>query len=173
MYSRVCFSSVRENGSRYRQCASGKGWCAHVACGMTGEGIPHSFANSTKAVQLCHQSRYGGQRNEWSLPSLEIVIHIGRGQWSQPYRIPQHGPGKDVSALPWHQYVTVYFFTVLQWFKGRYKTPRRISATGCTVLLLFGVSVTSSPDDLSTSPNSFDVWIFVFQKASCLWTVKE
>ena len=65
------------------------------------------------------------------------------------------GQGKDVSALPWHQYVTVYFLLFFSDLRVGTKTPRRISATGCTVLLLFGVSVTSSPEDLSTSPNSF------------------
>ncbi|EPK3894255.1 hypothetical protein QBD20_004675, partial [Escherichia coli] len=38
------------------------------------------------------------------------------------------------------------------------------SATGCTVLLLFGVSVTSSPEDLSTSPNSFLMSEFSFSR---------
>ncbi|MGD7731131.1 hypothetical protein ACQCY9_25425, partial [Escherichia coli] len=34
-------------------------------------------------------------------------------------------------------------------------TPSRISATGCTVLLALGVRFTTSPEDLSTSSNSF------------------
>ncbi len=97
-------------------------------------------------------------------PGLEIVIHIQTGagdlnlieSLSTAYR-------KDVSALPWHQYVTVYFLLFFSDLRVGTKTPRRISATGCTVLLLFGVSV-SSPDDLSTSPNSFLMSEFSFSR---------
>lgn len=47
-------------------------------------------------------------------PGLEIVIHIQAGAVISTLSNPSARARKDVSALPWHQYVTVYFFTVLQ-----------------------------------------------------------
>nr|AAL55700.1 hypothetical protein [Escherichia coli]CAC80507.1 hypothetical protein [Escherichia coli] len=59
---------------------------------------------------------------------------------------------------------SVFFLLFFSDLRVGTKTPRRISATGCTVLLLFGVSVTSSPEDLSTSPNSFLMSEFSFSR---------
>ncbi|MFK0531214.1 hypothetical protein ACISSW_28355 [Escherichia coli] len=49
----------------------------------------------------------------------------------------------------------VFFLLFFSDLRVGTKTPRRISATGCTMLLLFAFSVTHTPDDLTNLPNRF------------------
>lgn len=89
-------------------------------------------------------------------PCLEVIIHIqtragdlhliktfGSGERQARQFFRRISPGKRVFLL---------FFSDLSVGTN---TPSRISATGCTVLLALGVRFTTSPEDLSTSSNSF------------------
>ena len=124
---------------------------------MTGLKVYHTVLQTQqKAVQLCHQSRYGGKGMNDPHPGLEIVIHIQPGPVISTLSNPSaRARERRVSSSVASVRDSVFFLLFFSDLRVGTKTPRRISATGCTVLLLFGVSVTSSPDDLSTSPNQF------------------
>ncbi len=170
MYSRVCFSSVREKRSRYRQCVSGKGWCAHAACVWLAWGYTTQFCKLNKR-QFNLSPITLWRAKEWMIPTqvLKRYPYPAGGRWSQPYRILLHGQRKTRQFFRGIGAWQCIFFMFFSDLRVGTKTPRRISATGvrCCYCL-----VSVSPAHRTTYPPAeqfFDVWIFVFQKASCLW----
>lgn len=129
------------------------------------EGIPHSFATQQRQFNFVTNHVMAGKGMNDPHPGLEIVIHIQAGAGDlnlieSSARARERRVSSSVASVR----DSVFFLLFFSDLRVGTKTPRRISATGCTVLLLFGVSVTSSPDDLSTSPNSFLMSEFSFSR---------
>ncbi len=82
---------------------------------MTGLKVYHTVLQTRqKAVQLVTNYVMAGKGMNDPHPGLETLSISRRGPVISTLSNPSARPGKDVSALPWHQYVTVYFFYVLQ-----------------------------------------------------------
>ncbi len=106
---------VRENEITVPAMRFREGLIRSAACGMTGLKVYHTVLQ-TRQRQFNFVTNHvmagkGMNDPHQVLKSLSISR---RGPVISTLSNPQHGPGKDVSALPWHQYVTGIFFTVLQ-----------------------------------------------------------